>query len=104
MSSGRNMVVTSFGDAVLVSYGRRHAKTLRHDGNGNFVSHDGRLVPQFDPGRPWPAEAVRLSTGHLAVGPSTRVPIRQRASAPPRRHADHPIVVHIPCDAYTFGG
>lgn len=61
MSSGRRMVVTSFGDAVRVAYGRRAAKTLRHDGSGSFVSQDGKLVLQFELDSRGEPQNVRLS-------------------------------------------
>lgn len=48
MSNGRNLVVTAYGDHVEMRYGRRAAKLLRHDGQGNFVSRDGSLALQFE--------------------------------------------------------
>ena len=47
MSSGRRMAVTAWGDTLQVRYGRRGAVNVRHDGNGNFVSRDGRFNLQF---------------------------------------------------------
>ncbi len=61
MSSGRRMVVTSFGDAVRVSYGRRAPKILRHDGHGSFVSQDGQLALQFELDSSGEPQNVRLS-------------------------------------------
>ncbi len=47
MSSGRNMEVLSAGDTLSVRYGRVHESTLRHDGQGNFVSQDHKMTMQF---------------------------------------------------------
>lgn len=47
MSSGRRMAVTAWGDTLHVRYGRRGAVNVKHDGHGNFVSHDGRFNLQF---------------------------------------------------------
>jgi hypothetical protein len=47
MSSGRNMEVMSDGDTLSVRYGRIHESTLRHDGQGNFVSQDRKMTMQF---------------------------------------------------------
>jgi 4-aminobutyrate aminotransferase-like enzyme len=47
MSSGRSMEVLSDGDALSVRYGRIYASTLRHDGQGNFVSQDRKMSMQF---------------------------------------------------------
>lgn len=47
MSSGRSMEVLSAGDTLSVRYGRLHASTLRHDGQGNFVSQDRQMTMQF---------------------------------------------------------
>jgi hypothetical protein len=47
MSSGRSMAVLSAGDTLSVRYGRRHESTLRHDGQGNFVSQDRLMTMQF---------------------------------------------------------
>lgn len=47
LSNGRRLVVTSYGESLQVRYARRGAVNLKHDGNGNFVSGDGRLSLQF---------------------------------------------------------
>jgi hypothetical protein len=47
MSSGRRMAVTAWGDTLQVRYGRRGPVNVKHDGNGNFVSRDGRFNLQF---------------------------------------------------------
>jgi len=47
MSSGRRMAVTAYGETLQVRYGRRGAVHLKHDGNGNFVSRDGRFNLKF---------------------------------------------------------
>ncbi len=47
MSSGRSMEVLSAGDTLSVRYGHLHASTLRHDGQGNFVSQDRQMTMQF---------------------------------------------------------
>lgn len=47
MSSGRRMEVISDGDALSVRYGNVYASTLRHDGQGNFVSLDRNMSMQF---------------------------------------------------------
>jgi hypothetical protein len=47
MSSGRSMEVLSAGDTLSVRYGRIHGSTLRHDGQGNFVSQDRQMTMQF---------------------------------------------------------
>lgn len=61
MSNGRNLVVTAHGDYLEMRYGRRVPKMLRHDGRGNFVSRDGRLLLQFETGRDGETRLVRLS-------------------------------------------
>lgn len=61
MSTGRQLVVTSVGDAVRVRYGRRVTATLRHDGQGSFVSHDGQLALQFELDRHGDPQQVTLS-------------------------------------------
>ena len=46
---------------LIVQYGRRVPRQLQHDGQGRFVSNDGRFVLRFgmdDEGRPY---AVSLS-------------------------------------------
>lgn len=61
MSTGRSLHVASVGDTLRMRYGRRSATTLRHDGQGRFVSGDGLLALEFalDPrGEP---HAVRLT-------------------------------------------
>lgn len=47
MSTGRRLTVASLGDALRVRYGRRAPATLRHDGQGRFVSQDGQLALRF---------------------------------------------------------
>jgi len=47
MSSGRRMAVTAYGETLQVRYGRRGAVNVKHDGNGNFVSRDGRFNLKF---------------------------------------------------------
>jgi hypothetical protein len=47
MSTGRRMTVASVGDGLRVRYGRRAPATLRHDGQGRFVSEDGHLALRF---------------------------------------------------------
>ncbi|HSQ71201.1 MAG TPA: hypothetical protein VLM87_02155 [Rubrivivax sp.] len=61
MSTGRRMAVKSTGDALHVRYGRRMATTLRHDGQGHFVSADGKLALRFEPGDDGQAQHVRLT-------------------------------------------
>ena len=48
MSTGRRMLVSSLDDSLRVRYGRRTLATLRHDGQGRFVSHDGSLSLRFE--------------------------------------------------------
>jgi hypothetical protein len=47
MSSGRSLEVLSAGDTLSVRYGHLHGSTLRHDGQGNFVSQDRKMTMQF---------------------------------------------------------
>jgi len=47
MSSGRRMAVTAYRDTLQVRYGRRGPVNVKHDGQGNFVSSDGRFNLQF---------------------------------------------------------
>ena len=61
MSNGRRMNVVKDGHMLIVQYGRRVPRQLQHDGQGRFVSNDGRFVLRFgmdDEGRPY---AVSLS-------------------------------------------
>ena len=61
MSNGRRMSVTTSGQTLIVRYGRRAPTLLQHDGQGRFVSGDGRFVLRFgldDEGQPY---AVSLS-------------------------------------------
>lgn len=61
MANGRRMSVTISGNTLVVRYGRRSPTLLQHDGQGRFVSNDGRFVLRFgldDEGRPY---AVSLS-------------------------------------------
>ena len=61
MSTGRRLDVSNDGDTLRVRYGRRTAKTLRHDGQGSFVSHDGMLALQFELDRHGDPQTVRLT-------------------------------------------
>ena len=61
MSTGRRMAVKSTGDALHVRYGRRMATTLRHDGQGSFISADGKLALQFELDPSGEAQQVRLT-------------------------------------------
>ena len=61
MSTGQRLVVSAQGDALRVRYGRRMPATLQHDGQGRFVSHDGKLALQFAPDAGGDAEHVRLT-------------------------------------------
>jgi hypothetical protein len=61
MSSGRNMEVLSDGDALSVRYGRLGGATLRHDGQGNFVSQDRKMVMQFQLDRSGDVQQASLS-------------------------------------------
>jgi hypothetical protein len=61
MSNGRRLVVTSYGESLQVRYARRGAMNLKHDGNGNFVSGDGRLSLQFGFDRSGRPELVSLT-------------------------------------------
>jgi hypothetical protein len=61
MSTGRRLVVSAQGDALRVQYGRRLPATLKHDGQGRFVSHDGQLSLQFAPDAGSDTEHVRLT-------------------------------------------
>jgi hypothetical protein len=61
MSNGRRMSVTTSGQTLIVRYGRRAPTLLQHDGQGRFISGDGRFVLRFgldDEGQPY---AVSLS-------------------------------------------
>jgi hypothetical protein len=61
MSNGRRLVVTSYGESLQVRYARRATVNLKHDGNGNFVSGDGRLNLQFGFDRSGRPELVNLT-------------------------------------------
>ena len=61
MSNGRRLAVTSYGESLQVRYARRAAVNLKHDGNGNFVSGDGRLSLQFGFDRSGRPELVSLT-------------------------------------------
>jgi hypothetical protein len=61
MSTGRRLDVSNDGDTLRVRYGRRTAKTLRHDGQGSFVSHDGMLALRFELDRHGDPQTVRLT-------------------------------------------
>lgn len=61
MSNGRSLRVTPVGDGLIVQYGRRQLAQLQHDGQGRFISSDGRFVMRFgldEEGQPY---AVSLS-------------------------------------------
>lgn len=60
MSTGRRMTVAAQGDALRVRYGRRAPATLRHDGQGRFVSHDGALAMRFQLDGDGDPQLVRL--------------------------------------------
>ena len=61
MSNGRRLAVTSYGESLQVRYARRAAVNLKHAGNGNFVSGDGRLSLQFGFDRSGRPELVSLT-------------------------------------------
>ena len=61
MSTGRRMSVASTGDALRVRYGRRAPATLRHDGQGRFVSQDGQLSLRFQLDTDGDPQLVRLA-------------------------------------------
>lgn len=61
MDGGRPLAVTSQGNTLRVRYGRRPAATLQHDGQGRFVSHDGRLTLQFQLDRHGAPSLVHLT-------------------------------------------
>lgn len=61
MSTGRRMTVASIGDALRVRYGRRAPATLRHDGQGRFVSQDGQLSLRFQLDTDGDPQLVRLA-------------------------------------------
>lgn len=61
MSNGRRIAVTSYGESLQMRYARRAAVNLKHDGNGNFVSGDGRLSLQFRFDRSGRPELVSLT-------------------------------------------
>lgn len=60
MSTGRRLTVSSLGDGLRVRYGRRAPATLRHDGQGRFVSQDGQLALRFQLDRDGDPQQVRL--------------------------------------------
>lgn len=61
MSTGRSLSVASVGDTLRMRYGRRSAATLRHDGQGRFVSGDGLLALEFELDPHGEPHAVRLT-------------------------------------------
>ena len=61
METGKRLEVQNYGDALRVRYGRMPAKTLRPDGNGNFVSADGVLSLRVENAASSDARSVRLS-------------------------------------------
>ena len=48
MSTGHNMIVSSFGSTLRVRYDRSRIATLRPDGQGGFISRDGSVALQFE--------------------------------------------------------
>lgn len=48
MSTGQRLVVSTLGDSLHMRYGRRMPTTMRHDGQGSFVSSDGQLFLKFE--------------------------------------------------------
>ncbi|MBL0085839.1 MAG: hypothetical protein IPP87_15955 [Ideonella sp.] len=60
MSTGRRLIVSSFGDGLQMRYGRQRPTILHHDGKGSFVSSDGRLSLEFELDRTGEPNAVRL--------------------------------------------
>jgi hypothetical protein len=61
MSTGRSLSVASVGDTLRMRYGRRSPATLRHDGQGRFVSGDGLLALEFELDPRGEPHAVRLT-------------------------------------------
>jgi len=61
MSTGHRMSVATMGDVVIMRLGRRAAQTLRHDGQGSFVSANGQLALEFELDALGDPQAVRLS-------------------------------------------
>lgn len=61
MSTGRRLAVASWGSALKVRYGARPSTTLRHDGQGRFVSSDGVLALRFELDEGGEPDLVRLS-------------------------------------------
>lgn len=61
MSNGRTMMVSGFGEYLHLRYGKRSVKTLRHDGQGGFVSRDGTVSVQFDVDAQGKTHLVRLT-------------------------------------------
>lgn len=61
MSTGRQLNVATLGDSLRVRYGRRAPATLRHDGQGRFVSRDGEFALRFALDEAGEPQLVRLS-------------------------------------------
>ena len=64
LSSGHSMEVRVVRGAVHMRYGQRRAMVLRHDGQGNFVSADGRVGLQFEPAADGRPRAARLTVAN----------------------------------------
>lgn len=62
MSTGARMSVAARGGTALrVRYGDQPAATLRHDGQGRFVSQDGLLALRFELDEAGEPQRVRLN-------------------------------------------
>ncbi|MEO8278423.1 MAG: hypothetical protein ABI564_01955 [Ideonella sp.] len=62
MTTGARMSVASHGGSALrVRYGDQPATTLRHDGQGRFVSQDGLLALRFELDDAGDPQRVRLN-------------------------------------------
>ncbi|WP_418315346.1 hypothetical protein [Piscinibacter sakaiensis] len=61
METGERLMVDSRGSALRMRYADRPFETLRHDGNGRFVSADGRYSLRFALDQGGTAERVTLA-------------------------------------------
>ncbi len=61
MSNGRSLKLTAYGHLLEMRYAKRATKVLRHDGQGNFVSRDGRISLQFEVDGDGEARLVRMT-------------------------------------------
>lgn len=61
METGERLTVDSRGSALRMRYADRPFETLRHDGNGRFVSADGRYSLRFALDDEGSAERVTLA-------------------------------------------